>query len=251
MKRLVRLVCRVLLRRIDPVRLEKYMLNIIRLRMETLTPAEAMRFLLRLDTALYGLEGKASVAYGNGVHTKHRHMGYHDFFVSRIDRGASVLDVGCGNGALAYDLADKQGARVTGIDMNEVQIQFARQHFNHPQITYLVGDALQKLPSGSFDTVVLSNVLEHVSDRVVFLKKIILTAQPGQVLIRVPLFERDWRVPLKKELGLEWRLDATHATEYTQESFAEEMTSAGLGISHQELRWGELWAECVPLKGIA
>jgi len=67
------------------------------------------------------------------------------------------------------------------------------------------------------------------------------------MLIRVPLFERDWRVPLKRELGVEWRLDSTHMTEYTLESFAEEIAGAGLSIIHQEVRWGEIWAEVRPL----
>jgi hypothetical protein len=65
------------------------------------------------------------------------------------------------------------------------------------------------------------------------------------MLIRVPLFERDWRVPLKKELGVEWRLDPTHETEYTIESWAQEIEEAGLKVTHQEIRWSEIWAEAV------
>jgi len=57
------------------------------------------------------------------------------------------------------------------------------------------------------------------------------------------LFERDWRVPLKKELGVEWRLDTTHETEYTLESFKEEIANAGLSITHLEVQWGEIWAQ--------
>jgi len=64
-------------------------------------------------------------------------------------------------------------------------------------------------------------------------------------LLRVPLFERDWRVPLKKELGVEWRLDSTHENEYTLESFQEEIQEAGLKIQYLEVRWGEIWCEAV------
>ena len=49
--------------------------------------------------------------------------------------------------------------------------------------------------------------------------------------------------PSADELGVEWRLDQTHETEYTLESFAEEMAAAGLHITHQQVRWGEIWAE--------
>ena len=53
-------------------------------------------------------------------------------------------------------------------------------------------------------------------------------------------------MPLKQELGAEWRLDATHETEYTLESFAEEMVAAGLRIDYHAVKWGELWAVTVP-----
>lgn len=62
----------------------------------------------------------------------------------------------------------------------------------------------------------------------------------------VLVFERDWRVPFKQELGIEWRLDHTHETEYTLESFQEEADMAGLKIAHLEVRWGEIWSELVP-----
>jgi hypothetical protein len=74
------------------------------------------------------------------------------------------------------------------------------------------------------------------------------SVHPERILIRVPLFERDWRVPLKKELGVEWRLDDTHETEYTLESFASEMQEAGLAVKHLEVRWGEIWVELFPSK---
>ena len=54
-----------------------------------------------------------------------------------------------------------------------------------------------------------------------------------------------WRVPLKEELGIDYRLDPTHRIEYTVEGFAEEIETAGLKIAYQEIRWGEIWAEVV------
>ena len=102
------------------------------------------------------------------------------------------------------------------------------------------------LPAGHFSVVVLSNVLEHLRGRPEFLRRLAQSAQPERILIRVPLYERDWRVPLKQELGVEWRLDRTHETEYTLESFAQEVDQAGLRTVHLEVRWGEIWAEVLP-----
>lgn len=208
-----------------------------------LPPAEALRLLFRIDDALYIRQGKMAVAYGGGVHTKHRHIRYHDFFVGRIGAGERVLDIGCGPGTLAHDIATRSGANVVGVDISERSIAAARERFAHPAIRYEIGDVRSSLPDGRFDVVVLSNVLEHLPDRSELLQSLQASAKPSRFLIRVPLFERDWRVPLKRELGVEWRLDHTHEIEYTHESFATEIAAAGMRITHQEVRWGEIWAE--------
>jgi len=67
--------------------------------------------------------------------------------------------------------------------------------------------------------------------------------KPGRWLIRVPMFNRHWFVPLRKELGMSYFSDQTHYTEYTQQSFEEELEAAGLAITYQQINWGEIWAE--------
>lgn len=211
--------------------------------MEKLPADEALRFWFRIHAEIYPVLGQRAVEYGGGVHPKHRHTKYHDFFVNRIRAGERVLDVGCGIGAVAYDVAERSKAQVVGIDLSPSNIAIARERYRHPNVSFAVHDGTQPLPAGSFDVVVLSNILEHLGERPTFLRNVQRAAAPSRILIRVPLFERDWQVPLKKELGVEWRLDATHETEYSLESFAEELAVAELRVLHQEVRWGEIWAE--------
>ncbi|MBP1691214.1 MAG: glycosyltransferase [Bacteroidetes bacterium] len=211
-------------------------------------PAQGLTLLFGVEDLLYSVEGELAIRYGDGVHTKHRHTKYHDFFVDRVHKGEAVLDVGCGVGAVAYDLARRSDARVTGIDLSEENIAAARRMHAHPRIQYVVGDALRLESTGATDVLILSNVLEHIADRPEFLRKLVILSHPSRVLIRVPLFERDWRIPLRKELQVEYRLDPTHETEYTLDSFASEMQEAGLDVTHQEVRWGEIWAECEPVE---
>lgn len=206
-------------------------------------PRDGLKLLFSIDTRLYSAQGRLAVSYGGGVHTKHQHTRYHDFFIARIREGEKVLDIGCGNGALAHDIAMKSGAHVVGIDINEKNIEQARVRHSHPKVVYQVGDATAYQVEEQFDVLVLSNILEHLPDRVSFLKKLVAASCTGRFLIRVPLFERDWRVPLKREVGEEWRLDPTHETEYTQEEFLLEMEEAGLEVDCLEVRWGEIWAE--------
>jgi 2-polyprenyl-3-methyl-5-hydroxy-6-metoxy-1,4-benzoquinol methylase len=212
-----------------------------------LPPERTLRLLFRLENSLYFLEGQAAIAYGGGLNPKHRLTNYHDFFIERIQADERVLDIGCGVGALANDIAQKSQASVTAIDVNPQNIAQAQSRYAHPNLRFIVADALQTLPQGPFDVVVLSNVLEHFSERDSFLLKLVADVSPARLLIRVPTFERDWRVPLKRELGVDWRLDPTHHTEYSLETFHQEMSRANLEIVHLEARWGEIWAEIRPL----
>lgn len=220
--------------------------NIILKRVNRLSPLKGLNFLFSLDDMLYHLQGRTAIRYDDGIHPKHRLMDYHRFFINRISDKERVLDIGCGNGAVAFDIAKSTGALVVGIDINAENISIAKQRHQHKNLTFIQGDALVELPNETFDIVILSNVLEHLPNRASFLIRVNETIHPKIFLIRVPLFERDWRVPLKKEIGVEWRLDETHETEYTLETFAEEMANAGLNIKHLEVRWGEIWSELTP-----
>jgi len=209
------------------------------------TPRDGLRLLLRLNNQIYTLTGKLASRYGDGLHPKHRLMKYHYFFINRLSPGEKVIDIGCGNGALDYDMAELGGAMVTGVELNESSLVEAKKRYSHERVYYVHGDALKDLPNESFDVAVMSNVLEHLLNRVEFLRAAQEHLMPKRWLIRVPLYERDWRVPLMDELGIDYRLDYTHCTEYTQESFAKEIEQAGLEIAHKEIRWGEIWAEVV------
>jgi SAM-dependent methyltransferase len=231
---------------LDDKRMARLWIDMARRRSLMLPPDAGMRFLLDLDGGLYEIEGYAAVRYGDGEHPKHRLTCYHDFFVTRVRLGERVLDIGCGIGAVARDVAERSQAWVVGIDLSAEEIATARNHYAHPRVEYCVGNALTDLPDERFDVVILSNVLEHLPSRPAFLQRMVEVVRPSRVLVRVPIYERDWRVPLKKELGVDYRLDVTHETEYTLDGFAEEMALAHLVVFHQEIRWGEVWAEVRP-----
>lgn len=204
------------LKQLSPSNRAEVFIRLIHLSLQGTSPKKTLQFLFELENRLYPLEGKASKDYGNGIHTKHKHTNYHNFFIKNLNPSERVLDIGCGNGFMSYDMATQvQGVKVIGIELNEANIKFARTHYQHPNLSFIHGDALKELPNETFDVVTLSNVLEHIEKRVEFLKKIIQQIKPKRLIIRVPLFERDWRVPLKKELGIDYRLDSTHCIEYT------------------------------------
>ena len=225
------------------------LMRLIRLSTKHASPKETLQFLFELENRLYPLEGRTSIEYGNGIHTKHRHINYHKYFIKNLNSGESVLDIGCGNGFMDYNIVNQvHNVKIIGIDLNEKNIEFAHEHYNHPNLRFIEGNALEELPNKIFDVIILSNILEHIEKRIEFLRKILRSIKPKRLIIRVPLFERDWRVPLKKELGIDYRLDPTHYIEYTQEEYFEELHQAELTATHIEFRWGEIWSVVKPLK---
>lgn len=206
----------------------------------------AVRELLTSYDDVYGRLDQAAIAYDGGIHVKHRLTGYHDFFVQRVRPGERVLDVGSGKGELAHDLVVRAGASVVGIDHDPSHLAFARSRFRHDRLELREGDVREALPEGHFDVVVLSNVLEHLENRPELLRALVASATPSRLLFRVPVYARDWTVPLKREVGLSSYWDPDHEIEYDPETFRAELAEAGLEVRELVLRWGEIWAVAEP-----
>lgn len=244
---------RLLLRILDPLlqgaAAERFVRFVVRLwasGLSRLEPASGLRRLLTLEDDLQPCIDGLAMRLDGGVHAKHRLMAYHDFFVDNVERGERVLDLGCGKGELAHDLAVRAGVTVTGVDISRPSLDFARERFRAPGLEFIEGDALTWEPPHDYDVVALSNVLEHIGPRVEVLRHLRSAVRPDRFLIRVPSDERDWRVPLRKELGLPHFSDPTHETEYTVEQLRSELHDAGLGIRKLVQRWGELWVVAKP-----
>lgn len=194
---------------------------------------------LNLHTFSYKLLSHFAIKAEGGLHPKHRLMNYHQFFLDNISSSDSVLDIGCNTGDLTFEVA-KKAKKVMGVEIEEKYVTKAKQKKSLPNLTYVHGDATKHFTDEKFDVVILSNVLEHIEDRKKFLTDIKHLAP--KFLIRVPMMDREWPVLYKKELGLEWRLDSTHFTEFTLASFTKELREAGYTIKESSVQFGEIWA---------
>lgn len=211
----------------------------------SIPPIKSLRIICASQDILHSALNDVAIRYeSTGLHPKHRIMQYHDFFVKRINPEENVLDIGCGVGAVAFSIAER-GGNVTAIDISEKNIESAKKMFAHPNIQYVCGDALDYIPGKTVDVVVMSNVLEHIENRIEFLNSLVSYLPDASYLFRIPRKDRQWGVFFREELGLNWMLDVTHYTEYTYESFAEELKAASLDIIHAEFQWEEIWAEAV------
>lgn len=203
----------------------------------------ALRRLLEVHGDAWFAMDRGAIDYDGGIHPKHRLTGYHDFFVDRIRTGERVLDVGCGKGEVSYDVAERTGATVVGIDVSSWALDIARTRHAHERIEYLQADALDYTPAEPVDVAILSNVLEHIAPRHELLSSLREQAGARRLLIRVPQLDRDWIVPLRRELGLPYFSDATHELEYDPELLRRELEDAGWTMGEPMLVWGEIWVE--------
>ena len=109
------------------------------------------------------------------------------------------MDIGCGYGAVAKTLAEnKPNSNVIGIDYDPVKLLQAKKINGLTNLKFISLDATKSLPDGIWDVIILSNVLEHIQSRVFFLKQIVKNSKCETILIRVPLFERSWEIPMRK-----------------------------------------------------
>lgn len=207
---------------------------------------KAMRELLEIYADAFHSMDRGAIDYDGGIHVKHRLTRYHDFFVRNVSAGERVLDVGCGKGELAYDVAERSGATVVAIDRARWALDFARTHFSHPRVSYVESDVRTYRSAGSFDAAILSNVLEHVGPRVELLRSLREEMGVGRLLIRVPAIDRDWVVPLREELGLDHFSDPEHEVEYTPDLLRDELATAGWSMGEPRLTWGEIWVVATP-----
>jgi len=215
---------------------------------ESASSQEAVRALLGInDNVGFAIDYQCK-RWGDGVHVKHKFMdGIHSFFQERISPNSVVLDLGCGQGTISDAIATGTGSTVLGIDIDPAQISFAKARYTNPHLKYMVGDVLRDIPPGEhFDIIVLSSVLEHLENRPMFLRTLTERFHPEKFLIRVPTFEQHYFKALKRELGMFAYVDPTHMIEYSPQSFAEEIATAGLIIKYSEIRWGDIWVECIP-----
>jgi len=209
------------------------------------TPDAALRRLYTIEDSLELVINERAMAHGGSEHPKHRLTDYHGFFATHVSSGDRVLDIGCGYGAVARSIAHAvRDAEVTGIDIEPGNVAQAQAAVNPANLNFVEGDATQAFPDGRWDVVVLSNVLEHIDDRIGFLTQIRESLNPGTMLIRVPLFERSWHLPMRREVGANYLSDPDHRIEHSREEFEHEVTSAGYRVVELQTPWGEIWARC-------
>lgn len=114
----------------------------------------------------------------------------------KIDSVQSVLDLGCGTGFAAREIAVRSGfkGRVVGIDISPHLIdqatKLATDEGSSGRIEFRVGDTRKlKLPDDSFDAVVAHTLVSHLPDPLVVIKEMVRVVKPGGL---IGIFDGDY-----------------------------------------------------------
>jgi ubiquinone/menaquinone biosynthesis C-methylase UbiE len=95
-----------------------------------------------------------------------------DFFTKNLSTNkGTALDIGCGSGILALELA-KYYDRVVGIDLSPAMLEIARHKRSASNIEYIQMDAGHLMFDHKFDLIVSANTLHHLHNLPVAIQSI-------------------------------------------------------------------------------
>ncbi len=87
-------------------------------------------------------------------------------YLPKLTKSQTVLDIGCGDGALSYLISKIKGGRIFGVDPSQEAVRIAKRKFKEAGLEnfFFKKGSGYKLPfkNQSFNFVILADVIEHV-----------------------------------------------------------------------------------------
>lgn len=152
-----------------------------------------------------------------------------------------VLDVGCSVGTLGQAIRERDGAEVTGIELDPRMGAQARARLSAVHVASVEDETLfARLGEGRFDCIIFADLLEHLVDPWTALRRFVEHLAPDGVVvaslpnvrhyttIRTLLFQGYWPY---RDRGIH---DRTHMRFFTLRNVRELFQSAGLTIGRIE-----------------
>lgn len=167
--------------------------------------------------------------------TKH---GAHEKVLELVGNNKKVLEIGCATGYLSSKMKE-HGCSVVGIEIENEAAEVARK----AGIEVIGGDIedMEKLPMGkaSFDVIVLADVLEHMKEPDITLKKLSGFLKPeGYIVVSLPNIGY-WTMRLKHLFG-KWDytetgiMDSGHLRFFTLKTARKLLENSGFKVLKED-----------------
>ncbi|MFN0104567.1 MAG: class I SAM-dependent methyltransferase [Bryobacteraceae bacterium] len=119
----------------------------------------------------------------------------HKRLAALLQPGVSVLDIGCGTGAISAGIARACGeGRVVGMDRDVALLDQARRMHPAANLSFVHGDVLTLAVEETFDIVNAARVLQWVSDPGGAVLRMAAAAKPGGLVIALDYNHADNRM---------------------------------------------------------
>ena len=156
----------------------------------------------------------------------------HTMAINAVRAGANVIDIGCGRGYVARELA-KKASHVTGVD------QYVPDHSDDPKVSYYQWDLDREefpVDLSEFEQVFLLDIIEHLKEPEIFMERLRNAAvrrRPEMVLTtaNVGFFVTRFMLLLGHfNYGRKGILDRTHTRLFTFASLRELFEQTGYEV---------------------
>lgn len=159
----------------------------------------------------------------------------------RAVQGLRVLDIGCGAApGLRYFVTC--GARAVGVDVSRAALAAARRVLPGARVALIERADQLPFPAGSFDLVVLSEIVEHVPSNLPFLRECRRVLRPGGVATLTTPNLWDVRRFVGRMGGAEWSgwRDPTHINLQSPRTLRRDLLAAGFARVRLKSGWKPL-----------
>lgn len=162
-----------------------------------------------------------------------------DIYRFLIGEKATVLEIGCGRGDL---LAAIEPGKGVGIDFSQSAIKIAQER--HPALDFVCCEAMDYVPNGVFDAIILSDLLNDIWDVQTLLGKIRTWCTPNTRII-INNYSRVWQPAISLGRTCGWTAPALSQNWLTRSDVLNLMYIEG--IEAVALREEILWPFRTPL----
>jgi SAM-dependent methyltransferase len=119
-------------------------------------------------------------------------------YLALRNKTLSILEVGCGNGWLSFQLSSIPGSRVLGLDRDlHVLRQAARVFRQQPNLKFMCGDFYSDIMTGlTFDTIIFSASIQYFpSLHEILSASLLRLKEKGEIhILDTPIRLRDLRI---------------------------------------------------------